>query len=131
MGLSGICFAPVSGYLADRIHRRKPVFVLGCLAVASLLLGLIYVPSGAALVALTLAMGVFYLVFAQMFAIIPTLAETPQQEGTAFGVVTLFVSIAGIVGSPVVGYVFGVTHAIFWPLDHAGSICCCWGACDS
>jgi MFS family permease len=102
--------APLTGYLAGRLGRRRPLILLAMLGV---MVSLALVPSvgGALLVLLLVVLGLFAaLAPPSIFALPPELIGH-ENAGLGFGVLNTGLNVGVVLGPLIVGWALDMTHS--------------------
>lgn len=105
--IASLIFAPVSGFLADRIRRKELLIILGgiCTALCQL-----FIPAYTLLLVLFMAViGAASVTIATPIYAIGTEAEGKERLGFAFGVLSMLNSLGSFVVPQLVGYSRDVT----------------------
>ena len=105
--MTSLVFAPVSGFLTDRVRRKEMLIVLG--GVCTALCQLFIPPYTAALVVLMVLIGAASVTIATPIYALATEAEGREKLGFAFGVLSMLNSLGVFVVPQLVGYSRDVT----------------------
>jgi len=106
--LAGLPCVPVFGSISDRIGKRKPLMVVGCVLMTAALIGVAY-SSDMALTIFIVALGVTQSLVPPMVMALPPEILGPAQAGTGFGIVTICLNTGIALAPPFIGFILDTT----------------------
>jgi predicted MFS family arabinose efflux permease len=116
LGIAGIFGAPAAGFIATKLKKSKPVFVIPSIIFGLGLLAFIFAQGVAQLIALSVVVGAASNMLVTMTFAIPPQLVSRQFAGTAIGIAVTFWNLAGIIGPLVVGVAYSSSGALTLPM---------------
>lgn len=109
--LVAIPFVPVSGWISDRVRKRKLLMVLGCLLMTLALIASAYT-SNLVLVASIVVLGIAASLVPPIASALPAEILGPRLASIGFGVTAICLNASVAVAPPLIGYIIDATRSL-------------------
>lgn len=109
--LAAIPFVPVSGWISDKVRRRKLLMVMGCTFMALALMASAYT-SNLVLVASIVALGIAASMVPPIASALPSEILGPRLASIGFGITAICLNVGIAVAPPLIGHIVDVTKSL-------------------